>query len=109
MLMLRADSAPISVSIGTTPRTAPFRRTKRFCPPTFSQHFDVALLSVQVHNRLRQTAFDRSVRLRTDRPQRQDFAIDQGEKFYMLTEPQIAILQAVINVVIPPDEFPGGW
>src|SRR5258708_7314389 len=27
----------------------------------------------------------------------------------MLTEPQIAILQAVINVVIPPDDFPGGW
>jgi len=27
----------------------------------------------------------------------------------MLTEPQIAILQAVVNVVIPPDDFPGGW
>ena len=27
----------------------------------------------------------------------------------MLTEPQIVILQAVINVVIPPDDFPGGW
>ena len=52
MLILRADDTPIRVSIGAAPRIAQIRRTKALCPPTPSQHFDVALLSVQVHNRL---------------------------------------------------------
>lgn len=27
----------------------------------------------------------------------------------MLTEPQIAILKAAVNTIIPPDDYPGGW
>lgn len=27
----------------------------------------------------------------------------------MLTEPQIAVLEAVVNTLIPPDDYPGGW
>src|ERR1051326_2961325 len=27
----------------------------------------------------------------------------------MLTDPQIAVLEAVVNTIIPPDDYPGGW